>query len=81
MIYLTQTLLVMIPTAALVGFLVSLFMYIHAKKKNKSVPGSYSESAMKNRGFALAVFSFIAGAMLVAIAALVIMIYTAVAFM
>lgn len=81
MIYLTETILVLIPTATLVGFLVSLFMYLYAKKKNKRAPGSYSEAAMKKRGFALAVFAFIAGAMLVAILALVILLYMAVAYM
>ncbi len=81
MIYLTETILVLIPTAALVGFFVSLFMYLHAKKKNKRVPGSYSERQMKYKGYILGVFSVIAGAMLLAILALVILLYTAVAYM
>ena len=81
MIYLTQAFFWMVPTAALVGFLVSLFMYLYAKRKNKRVPGSYSERQMRNRGYILGVFSVIAGAMVVAILALVILLYTAVAFM
>ena len=81
MIYLTETILLLIPTGALVGFFVSLFMYLYAKRKNKRVPGSYSERQMRNKGYILGVFSVIAGAMLIAIVALVILLYTAVAFM
>lgn len=81
MIYLTETILVLIPTVAFVGFLVSLFMYLYAKRKNKRAPGSYSERQMRYKGYILGVFSVIAGAMLIAIIALVILLYTAVAFM
>ena len=81
MIYLTETILVLIPTVAFVGFLVSLFMYLYAKRKKKRAPGSYSERQMRYRGYMLGVFSVIAGAMLIAIVALVILLYTAVAFM
>jgi hypothetical protein len=81
MIYLTETILLLIPTGALVGFFVSLFMYLYAKRKNKRVPGSYSERQMRNKGYILGVFSVIAGAMVVAILALVILLYTAVAYM
>ncbi|MBO5967868.1 MAG: hypothetical protein J6S14_05145 [Clostridia bacterium] len=81
MIYLTETILLLIPTGALAGFFVSLFMYLYAKRKNKRAPGSYSERQMRYKGYILGVFSVIAGAMLIAIAALVILLYTAVAFM
>lgn len=81
MIYLTETILVLIPTVEFVGFLVSLFMYLYAKRKNKRAPGSYSERQMRYKGYILGVFSVIAGAMLIAIIALVILLYTAVAFM
>ena len=81
MIYLTETILLLIPTGALAGFFVSLFMYLYAKRKNKRAPGSYSERQMRYKGYILGVFSVIAGAMLIAIVALVILLYTAVAFM
>jgi hypothetical protein len=81
MIYLTETILLLIPTGALAGFFVSLFMYLYAKRKNKRVPGSYSERQMRNKGYILGVFSVIAVAMVVAILALVILLYTAVAYM
>ena len=81
MIYLTETILLLIPTGALAGFFVSLFMYLYAKRKNKRAPGSYSERQMRYKGYILGVFSVIAGAMLIAIAALVILLYTVVAYM
>ena len=81
MIYLTQAFFWLVPLAAVTGFLVSLFMYLYARRKNKRVPGSYSEQQMRNKGYILGVFSVIAGAMLIAIIALVILLYTAVAFM
>lgn len=81
MIYLTETILILIPTVAFVGFAASLFMYLYAKKKNKRVPGSYSERQMRNKGYILGVLSVIAAAMLLAIIALVILLCTAVAFM
>ena len=81
MIYLTETILLLIPTGALAGFFVSLFMYLYAKRKNKRAPGSYSERQMRYKGYILGVFSVIAGAMLIAILALVILLYTAVAYM
>ena len=56
-------------------------MYLYAKRKNKLAPGSYSERQMRYKGYMLGVFSVIAGAMLIAIVALVILLYTAVAFM
>lgn len=81
MIYLTETILILIPTVAFVGFAVSLFMYLYAKRKNKRAPGSYSERQMRNKGYILGVLSVIAAAMLLAIIALVILLCTAVAFM
>ncbi len=81
MIYLTEFGLLLGPTVTLVGFLVSLFMYIYAKKKNKRAPESYSEASLKVRKTALVVFSVISAVMLAAIAALVILLYTAVAYM
>ena len=81
MIYLTQAFFWLVPLAAVTGFLVSLFTYLYAKRKNKRVPGSYSERQMRYNGYALGVFSVIAGALLLAVIALVILLYTAVAFM
>ena len=81
MIYITQAFFWLVPTVAIVGFVVSLLRYFLAKRKNKRVPGSYSEAALKSRKIALIVFSSIAGAMLATVIALVILLYMAVAYM
>lgn len=81
MIYLTQAFFWLIPTVAVVGFFVSLIMYLYAKNKNKRAPGTFSDEAVKVRKTWFIIFSLIAGTMLAAVAALVILLYTAVAFM
>ena len=81
MAYLVSALFWIIPTVAVVGFFISLFMYLYAKKKNKRAPGTFSDEAVKVRKTWFIIFSLIAGTMLAAVAALVILLYTAVAFM
>ena len=81
MAYLVSALFWIIPTVAFVGFFVSLFMYFYAKKKNKRAPGTYSEASVKARKTWFIVFSLIAGSMLAAGIALIILLYMAVAYM
>ena len=81
MIYLTQAFFWLVPTVAVVGFFVSLFMYFNAKKKNKRAPGTISDEAVKVRKTWFIIFSLIAGTMLAAVVALTILLYMAVAFM
>ena len=51
--------LIIIPPLALVFFGVSLFCYIHSKRKNKRVPGTYSDERIKRRKICLIVSSAI----------------------
>jgi dipeptide/tripeptide permease len=81
MIYLTQAFFWLVPTAALVGFIVTLCVYLAAKRKNKREPGSIGECVMKARKNAFIVCSVVFGLVVAMIAALVILLYTAVAFM
>ena len=81
MIYLTQAFFWMVPIAALVSFIVTLCMYIASKKKNKREPGSIGECVMKARRNAFVVCSVVFGLVVAMIVALVILLYTAVAFM
>ena len=81
MAYLVSALFWIIPTVAFVGFFVSLFMYFSAKRKNKRAPGSISDASMKLRKTWFVVFSLIAGSMLAAGIALIILLYMAVAYM
>ena len=81
MIYLTQAFFWLVPTAATVGFIVTLCAYIAAKRKNKREPGSIGECVLKSRRNAFIVCSVVFGLVVAMIAALVILLYTAVAFM
>ncbi len=81
MIYLIQAFFWLVPVAALVGFIVTLCMYLYAKRKNKREPGSVGECVLKSRKNAFIVCSVVFGLVVAMIAALVIMLYTAVAFM
>jgi len=81
MIYLTQAFFWLVPTAALVGFIVTLCVYISSKRKNKREPGSIGECVLKARRNAFIVCSVVFGLVVAMIAALVILLYTAVAFM
>lgn len=81
MIYLTQAFFWMVPTAALVGFIVTLCMYLSAKKKNKREPDSVGECVLKSRRNAFIVCSVVFGLVVAMISALIILLYTAVAFM
>ncbi len=81
MIYLTQAFFWLVPTAALVGFIVTLCAYIAAKRKNKREPGSIGECVLKSRRNAFIVCSVVFGLVVAMIAALLIMLFTAIAFM
>ena len=81
MAYLVSALFWIIPTGAVVGFFISLFMYLYAKKKNKRAPGAFSDEAVKARKIWFVIFSLIAGSMLAVLVALTILLYMAVAYM
>ena len=81
MIYLTQAFFWLVPTAALVGFIVTLCVYISSKRKNNREPGSIGECVLKARRNAFIVCSVVFGLVVAMIAALVILLYMAVAFM
>ena len=81
MAYLVSALFWIIPTVAVVGFFISLFIYFFSKNKNKRAPGTFSDEAVKVRKTWFIIFSLIAGTMLAAVVALTILLYTAVAFM
>ena len=81
MIYLTQAFFWIVPTAALVGFIVTLCAYISTKRKSKCEPGSVGECVLKARKNAFIVCSVVFGLVVAMIGALVILLYTAVAYM
>lgn len=81
MIYITQAFFWLVPTAALVGFIVTLCLYLAAKRKNKREPGSVGECVLRARRNAFIVCSVVFGLVVAMIAALVIMLYMAIAYM
>jgi len=81
MYYIVSALFYLIPAAALIFFVVSLIRYLHAKKKNKQTPDSFSPDQIKSRKLCLAVSSVIAGILAVVVLAFVVLIMMAIAFM
>ena len=70
-----------LPVAALIGFAVSLTLYIVAKVKNKRAPGTYSADAIRIRGICSVVFGAIFGTLVVVFVGILLLIYAAVAYM
>ena len=81
MLYLLEFLYVAIPVAAIIFFVVSLCMYLSAKKQNKRQPGSVSSQTIKNRKILLIVSSVIAGVLVTILIAFIALLFMAVAFM
>lgn len=80
MLYLMEFLYFFIPAAAISWFVVSLCLYLSAKK-NKRQPGSVSSRVMKTRKIMLIVSSVIAGVLAVIVLAFMALLFMAVAFM
>lgn len=70
-----------IPTISVVAFGVSLYRYLSAKKKNKLSPGTLSAEDMAKRKTALIVFAVIAGILVAMVVGIIILLFTAIAFM
>ena len=79
--YLYGALFYVIPVALLVFFGVSLYRYLSARSQNKAVPGTVSEGAMKTRLTLLIVSGVLAGVVLVGAAGLVLLLFSALAYM
>ena len=81
MLYLMEFLYFAIPVAAIIFFVVSLCLYLSAKKQNKLQPGSVSTQTLRSRKTMLIVSSVIAGVLVVVFLAFVALLFMAVAFM
>lgn len=79
--YITAALYFAIPTAALVFFIVSLILFITAKRKNKRAPGTYSEGQVRTRKICLILSAVIVGIMAAVIIGFMCLLFMAVAFM
>lgn len=81
MLFLMEFLYFAIPIAAIIFFVVSLWLYLSAKKQNKRQPGSVSTSTLKSRKIMLVVSSVIAAILAMVVIAFIALLFMAVAFM
>ena len=70
-----------IPTISAGAFGVSLYRYLSAKKKNKLSPGTLSAEDMAKRKTALIVWGIIAGILVAMVVGIIVLLFTAIAFM
>ncbi len=70
-----------IPTVSLVLFVISVYRYVSAKRKNKKSPNTFSDEEMTSRKTMLVILSVIVGVLLVILTGLTVLLYLAVAFM
>ena len=78
---LMSTIFFAVPILALIFFISCLTGYLHAKYVNKHRPGTYNERQMKNKMTLLVIASVIAGMLLAVVIGLIVLLFTAVAFM
>lgn len=81
MLYSIQFLYFAIPIAAILFFIVSLCLFLSARKQNKQQPGSVSAQTLRKRKIMLIVSSVIAGVLAAIVIAFIALLYMAVAFM
>jgi len=81
MSYILMCLIYALPVGMIVFFAVSLVLYLSAKHRSRVVPGSVSPEKLKVRKVLLIVSAVIAGALVLAVLALIALLFTAVAFM
>ncbi len=70
-----------IPAILIILFGISLYRYVSAKKKNKKVPGTFSDEEMKKRKIVFIIFSIVSGVLAVVVIGFSVLLYMAVAFM
>ena len=79
--YIISALYYIIPLFAVLFFGISLFRYLYAKRRNKRIPGTYTDAQMKSRKVWLIVSTVVAGILAVVVLAFIGLLMMAVAFM
>lgn len=79
--YIISALYYIIPLFAVLFFGISLSRYLYAKRRNKRIPGTYTDAQMKSRKVWLIVSSVVAGILAVVVLAFIGLLMMAVAFM
>lgn len=80
-VYIFLFLFFAIPTAFLVGFGISLYRYLSAKRRNKQTPGTFSPEEIKKRSTVVIVLAVTLGVLLAVVIGFIVLIYMAIAFM
>lgn len=70
-----------LPAAALVFFVVSLVLFLSARRQNKRAPGSVEPAVLRTRRLMLIISSLIAGVFVAVVIAFAVLLFMAVAFM
>lgn len=70
-----------IPAIVFVLFVISLVRFVAAKRKNKKIQGSFSESEIKKRKIMLIIMSVIVGVLAVIVIGFIALLFMAVAYM
>lgn len=70
-----------VPIGTLLFFVVSLYRYLYAKRKNKTEPGSFSPEEMERRKSFLQVSGVMAGVLAVVIIGLAVLLVMSIAYM
>lgn len=74
-------LFILIPVVLLVLMVVSIIRYVSAKRKNKQLPGSFSDVEMTKRLIIMIVLTVIVVSLAVIVVGLIALVYMAVAYM
>lgn len=78
---LSYFLLVLLPLAILAFFVISLVLYIVAKRRNKKTPGRYNDVQMQTRKLCLIFSSVLFGLLILALGSIFTLFFMAIAFM
>ncbi len=79
--YIYSALLILLPTAVLAFFIISLCKYIGAKRANKLKPDSFTDLQIKQRQLALIISGAIFGVMLAVVIGFTAIIALSIAYM
>lgn len=79
--YLYVILFFAIPIASVILFVISIYRYISAKKKNKAVPNTYSDNEIKKRKIMLIVMSVIVAILVTIVVGFIILLCIAIVYM
>ncbi len=79
--YLSYLLMLLLPTAIITFFIVSLVLFLTAKLKNKKTPSFYSEEQVKTRRICLIISSVLLGSIILGIVFIFSIFLMAISFM